>query len=356
MIAAADAALLLQSENGSFPSGHNGPYFDIETPLRNTAHYLFLLSALYIKTKDERYKIAGQKAADYFFSKEARPFNQTFFLRNKNEKDKCNGLIGQAWVIEALINASIAFNRDDYYRLADEIFFLHPWDENLNIWKRVETDGSVLAFDVTFNHQLWFAAAGSMLYKSDLARFRVSKFLNNVLSNLELYKDGVIFHASTMGTFKNYFLSDRRCFLLELKRRIFNKVRFKKLYLKSVGYHAFNLYALSILFKSFPDAAIWSNPKLKYVIEMRNNKSFLDALNSSEFAYKYNVSGLEMAFAVETFIKNDQEVKVWLNKQLALTYLNDANALVKGAFDKNTAMSRVYEITRLEQDYEIQCS
>lgn len=354
LIASADAALLLQSKDGSFPSGHNGPYFDTETPVRNTAHYLFLLSELYSRIGDERYKIAAEKAANYFFSIQARPGKKTFFIRNKQGKDKCNGLIGQAWVIEALIKASIAFDRNDYYELADEIFSLHPWDDRLNIWKRVDIDGNILSYDVTFNHQLWFAAAGSMLHKSDLAQCRVEKFVENVLTNMKLYKDGVIFHSSPMATYWNYLRSGRKIFVLELKRRLLNRIRFKRLYLKSVGYHAFNLYALAILAKSFPSSVIWSNGKLKKVLEVRNNVKFLDALNHSEFAFKYNVSGLEMAFAIETLIKNDEEVKAWINRQFTTTYTDDANALTNGAADKNTARSRIYEMTRLIKDYEAQ--
>ncbi len=37
------AALQIQSDDGSFPPGHNGPYHDQETPVRNTAHWLFTM-------------------------------------------------------------------------------------------------------------------------------------------------------------------------------------------------------------------------------------------------------------------------------------------------------------------------
>lgn len=39
-IAAKGWEILLTSSMSQMPPGHNGPYFDVETPIRNTAHWL----------------------------------------------------------------------------------------------------------------------------------------------------------------------------------------------------------------------------------------------------------------------------------------------------------------------------
>ena len=79
-------AIETQKMNGSFPAGHNGPYFDPETPVRNTAHFLFLLSKEYQKTKDISLKTAAYNAIDYLLSNSARPYNFTFHCRLKTKK------------------------------------------------------------------------------------------------------------------------------------------------------------------------------------------------------------------------------------------------------------------------------
>ena len=65
LIEAADASLSRQRDDGSFPPGHNGPYHDPETPVRNTAHYLYLYAALYEKTKNGAYRYAVLKSLYY---------------------------------------------------------------------------------------------------------------------------------------------------------------------------------------------------------------------------------------------------------------------------------------------------
>ena len=187
-----------QNKNGSFPAGHNGPYIDPETPVRNTAHWLVTLCYLFKETGESKYRDSAESAADYLLSKEARPMGASFWCRKNPEKDFANGLMGQAWTIEALVYASEVLKRDDCYKLAEEVFILHPWDGKASLWRRVNVDGSYKSFDGTFNHQLWFAAAGAMLKKTKTAVERADAFLNNVAVNVELYKNGVVCHNSVI--------------------------------------------------------------------------------------------------------------------------------------------------------------
>jgi hypothetical protein len=39
---AAHYSLVVQREDGSFPPGHNGPYFNPEIPIRNTGRWLII--------------------------------------------------------------------------------------------------------------------------------------------------------------------------------------------------------------------------------------------------------------------------------------------------------------------------
>ena len=185
-------ALAKQSKDGSMPPGHNGPYHDPETPVRNTAHWLFTFSALCEKTGEQKWAKAAHKAADYLCSKQARPMNATFWCRKNPQKDFCNGVIGQAWAMEGLLKAAEVLLREDCYKTAEAVFLLHPFDESKSIWQRVNVDGSYITFDATFNHQLWFAAIASQLKHTELAQKRSIAFVNKVTKKLDLYMTGVV--------------------------------------------------------------------------------------------------------------------------------------------------------------------
>ena len=150
-------------KQGYILPGHNGPYIDQETPVRNTSHWLILFGYMYLKTKDEKYYDAVVKSADFLINPINRPEDATFYCRNKEGKDQSNGLIGQAWTIEALAEAYKVTNKMIYLDTAIEVFLLHPFDKKAGLWKVVETNGVIKSFDMTFNHQLWFAMSGAIL-------------------------------------------------------------------------------------------------------------------------------------------------------------------------------------------------
>lgn len=353
LIDTANIAFNLQNPDGSMPAGHNGPYYDPETPVRNTAHYLFLFASLYQKTGDVKYKNAGEKAISFLLSQDTRPYNQTFHCRNKPGKDKCNGLIGQAWVIEALIKAGQAFQRDDCTTLSEKIFLLHPWNKNTALWHRVEIDGTILPYDGTFNHQLWFAAVGSMLKNPEITK-QVKRFLYKVVKKIQLYPDGIIYHNSTLGSLLNYLGHDITIITNQLFTRIHQKEKNQKMYDKSVGYHAFNLYGLAILKQAYPSEKIWTSNLIEKISRPCYNELFLGELHQSLFGYQYNISGIEIAFFLENFYpKQIEYANKWINYQLNVSFLDQAHPLSKNVSDGNTASARIYEAARIKGDYEV---
>lgn len=353
LVEAGKYAITLQQLDGSFPSGHNGPYHDPETPVRNTAHFLYLLSVLYKRTGEQKFKNAAENSINYLASPASRPNGKTFYHRNKKDKDRCNGLVGQAWCIEALVMASQVFDRPDCYALAEEVFLLHPWDDHVGIWRRVEVDGTVLGYDGTFNHQLWFAAAAGLLVQTPQALERAKKFLNSVASRVKTYPDGVIFHSSAMGSLISYLWNGPKAFLSEVRSRIRKNKKVNDLYSKSVGYHGFNLYALAMLKQVFDSDDFWHSKKFECLLKACENDSFNNALYNSEYGYMYNVSGIEIAYAFEVFKNDEVTSQKWLQKQFDECLLNISEPLVRGASDHSTALARVYEIARLTSGYSV---
>lgn len=352
LIGCAENSLKMQHADGSFPPGHNGPYFDPETSVRNTAHFLFLYSALYKKTADSRYKSAAENAIAFLKSTTVRPFDKTFHCRDKKGKDKCNGLVGQAWVIEALVEAYEAFGREDCYQLAEQTFLLHPWNEHVSIWNRVEIDGAVLSVDRTFNHQLWFAMSASLLKKTPVAIERAKRFLADIVRYIDLYDDGVIFHNSQLGRLANYRHLGARLFLGQLKANILKKSVKKQLYSKSVGYHGFNLYALAVLKKELPDEPVWQTSLVNKLLAACETPLFLETLDRSEYGYFYNTAGLEIAYAYEAFIGKEDKTQAWLNRQFDLTWEKSCSGFTGNTADVNTAFARAYVGMRFNSEYE----
>lgn len=351
---AAKHILSRQNQDGSFPGGHNGPYCDPETPVRNTAHCIVLFANLHLKTGNPRYKQAAEKAVGYLQGKEARPSGQTFYCRTKSGKDRCNGLVGQAWVIESLVAAAEAFDREDCLMLAIDVFALHTWEEGAALWHRREVDGTVLSCDGTFNHQLWFAAAGSLLKdESSAIRDQVQRFLGTVAARVKTYPNGTIFHASPMQGSLNDGGWGVQAMWRRTRRRLQRHSRMKSLYSKSVGYHAFNLHAFAMLKSTLPENALWRSRLMERLLNATTEPVYVRDLSRAEFGYRYNLAGIETAYALETFNNATDEASVWLQRQFDETYLNEPRPLGRGVADANTALARIYEATRLTGRYEV---
>ena len=58
------SSIELQANDGHMPAGHNGPYRDPETPVRNTSHYLISFIRAWELTLDERFKAAANKCLE----------------------------------------------------------------------------------------------------------------------------------------------------------------------------------------------------------------------------------------------------------------------------------------------------
>ncbi len=358
LVTHAQAYLTAQNPDGSFPSGHNGPYYDEELPLRNTAHILILLLKVYKLSGEEKYKSAALKALDYVLSDDRRPMNATYWIRKKPEKDFSNGLIGQAWVIEALAYAAESLGDDAPLKPAEEVFLLHPFDSGLARWQVVNVDGSYDPVDMTFNHQLWFAAAGSYLKNNDEIISQVRQFLDKLSLNLQLYDTGLIVHA--LGGLRHRQQPLKKRLKQTLKSLLIE--RGKPLYAdaainKAIGYHAFNTYAFGLIYQNMPEHPFWQSETLGRMLKFLLTDLYRDglkyfapdprhkngrALPYNRFGYPYNPPGYEVAFTMQTFSDHFgsgyQELATrWFNTQSDKTATDD----------EVTLAARTYEAVRL---------
>ena len=78
--------------------GHNGPYYDPQTRVRNVSHWSIILGGIYIVTQKNEYLKVAVDLLDEIISYSG---NYTYTHRQKLGKDIQNGVIGTAWNIEA---------------------------------------------------------------------------------------------------------------------------------------------------------------------------------------------------------------------------------------------------------------
>lgn len=375
----AERAIDNQSSDGSFPAGHNGPHDDPETPVRNTSHYLFVLSELYQRKKDEKYLESARSAADYLASDEARPYGYTFHHRESERKDCCNGIIGQAWTIEAITEYSNVVHCPDLVETAEKVFLQHPFNDRLGLWKRVEIDGEILCFDSTFNHQLWFAAAGALLAMDndvdpEIDR-RVRRFLDKIESQISVGESGLIGIGSQppFWLWPYVAVADQRArmamILLAVRMPLKDSERFRKFITKytpfsripstsnvgrqkKVGYQSFHLYGFALLKRAYPDHELWSTHWIDRAFEIIESDAFVEELEDSVYGYPYNVSGIEFAYALDEFgrgSKGSQER--WLSRQFQKCWDEETGTLARNNPDPVTLTARIYEAARLSDWY-----
>lgn len=372
----ADANIDYIMENGHAPSGCNGPYKNDATPIRNSGHWLISFSYLWNQTKDTRYYEVARILAEYLLLPDNYGPSGSIIHRKDVRFDKVNGLIGQAWTIEALVEAAWTLKEEKYYQKAKELFLIQKFNKSKHIWRVVDADGEI-SLGLVFNQQLWFAAVGSLIldYEEQHA-LPVSKSIEDCIvdflhaSDKELFQvqdDGQIVHLL------NYKLSDAEKKYrnkLNTKRKIKSllnnppAVITKKIHDKMQkypfteglenAYHLFNLYGFAILKKRYEDMEIYSSAKMRMALEYIEKSNLLENLHLpcggnafNKFGYGYNSPAFEYPFVSLCFGKENMEKNIaMMEKQVELLFDAKGNSFSKNCADSQTADARIYELVR----------
>ena len=339
IIQTASQGLKLIKLNGSVPAGHNGPYKDKETPVRNTSHWLIIFSAAHQLTGSKNFIQAVKKLAGYLTSSQVRPRQASFHHRLSPHKDKCNGLIGQAWTIEALVEASRTLKDNQYSKLATKVFLNHKFNAKIGLWHRLEINGKTLSLDATLNHQIWFAASGSGLQNKTI-RSQIKLFLDRLSDNLTVLNNGLIFHP-IVSVWKRQTLISRAKNII-LGNHHPSKVH-KALIYKSIGYHTFNLYALAILKINFPKHKFWQSKPFKLALDYCFSEQYKKDLAGNKYGFPYNPVGFEMPLIIQTFSNLNQRQKTNISRQ----WIKDQLKYGVKSTDSETIIARTYELARV---------
>lgn len=349
LIKSANEGIKIQTAEGSMPAGMNGPWLNAQTPVRNTSHWALIFHYAHIFTKDSSYKGALQKCIDYLLSKKGRPSYFTFLCRPNNNSDDVNGLIGQAWVLEALIKIGDDTENKELIELAKEVYLLHPFDWHQGLWATVNTDGSLGRVIRTINQQIWWASIGCRILNiesHEIIKQNIDKFLHCLPMNLQINYNGMIRHLVLRKTWQNPII-------LKLLKPNFWKENQKL----AEGYQTFNLIALANVYKHQNNHPIWHSKSFKFRIKKMLNftlsNNYFEKAITNPYCFSYNINGVECKYALNCFqslIKIQHEKFFQADRYLQFQIDNhvEKGIMDRNTLDRETLMARAYEFIYLQ--------
>jgi hypothetical protein len=335
---------MLQSGDGAYPPGNDGPHGSLETPLRNTSHWLLTQLCAYELTGAKRFQRSAIRAADFMMREEWRPGGASFWHRMHPVKDRCNGLIGQAWTCLALAEATRVLGRPEYAGLGLQVLNAHRYDPRSNLWINLEIDGLDRGINVNLNQQVWFACAATACLRMSSSpglSDRLGSFRKNLAPKVRTRPDGIFYHL----------LPDSRW---QEIRREYRARRGGHLNRFEVGYHAFTLLGLCKLaeYEPAPGSSPWTR-NLEPALQALESPEFLGALLEDPFAFAYNPTGFEIARILDRLGgagPASPKAREWVQLQLDLHFDSDTALMRKNSADPATLAARFCEAADLVRE------
>lgn len=356
-------------------AGNNGPYFDVETNLRNIAHWCVIFSDYYLHSRNPAYKNYVIVLANEIISSKYYYQAGVYKCRECVGKDEMNGVIGAAWIIEGLVAASKATGNMEYYERAKHVFLAIKFNYKMGLWNRISLNGETLSIDATFNHQLWFAAAGALInnFKKDQSiQDMVNRFIKKLPDNITIRKNGRIGHFTYND--KNGILNKPVLLYKNIKSFVGEVKNSQSLAYKEAGYQTFNLLGMALLQDnvSYP-ISFFKSRKFKKCIQYVFSEEFFDALCNADrtkdsthvpsqlnvsfnvFSFAYNSPAFELPRVIKCFCNGERSyeeiIKRFMEKQKELTYDNSKHLFSKNTDDPYTLTARIYEFIDNNENY-----
>ena len=345
-------------ESGHASPGCNGPYGCPDTPVRNTAHWLIIYSYLWKITKDEKYHTIAQKFGEYLLDAQRHSRSGAVACIGDNWPDQLNGMIGQGWVIEALIYAYETFNDPDYLNCAVMIFHAQEFDQNTGFWKKIEPDGSNTGFDYTLNHQIWFAIGGMLIlqhYEDAEIREQVECHLKYVDHEyFGIHPDGLIRHYGAMKRPRkpfNYLYLKQYVKYAGLKLKVLRPEK-TDIKVQEEGYHLFELFGYAQIARLDNSYHLFKKKDFKKALDYSRS---IDDMNRrlgtdspqtmNKYAYGYNSPAFEVPMIDLMFRGgvNEKKILELLELQKKLTYNAHTRRMDRNTYDPETLTARLYE-------------
>ena len=345
----------LDGSRALFPGGRNGPYFDLESPVRNSAHVLASMAIAYRLTGEARFADSGRRLAAFLLAGGGFTKGGLHVHRQKPGKDWSNGVIGPAWVIEALALAGRFLDDHAARSRALALADAQPFDTRAALWRRQDPGGGASSVDRTLNHQVAFAVA--LQSTKDDADGRVDLFLDLLAGGgIRVEQDGLlVHHVPRRDEAQRWLLSRRE----QLLRTAANSPQLSRLRgrpaatehassERDLGYHLYTLFCLARLRQLRPQHPVWRSEPIAGAVATPTSEGWLDALERNSYAYLYNGPGLEMPLIAAVFgdlvpaLKEVGDRAV--ARQVAATWDEESRTFSRGTDDALTLTARAFEL------------
>lgn len=333
---------------GHAPAGCNGPYGDNDTPIRNTAHWCVTYAFLYKATGNEKYKTTVEAMSRYLMDDRHYGKSGAAICRTQHHNDDTNGVVGQAWLIEGLIACYEVTGNATLIDEAVDVWKVQKYHDAAGCFGIICSDGKEPCMDITFNHNLWFAASGAMLLtvrENDYIRKAVSAFVKRIPSVLGVQSSGKLYHRN------NYRedIKGKIRFALDVYQTDRNMGNSKNLNYLESGYQLFDLFGFALLKQYWNgEDSLYSSKGLTKAVRLGTDVKFIDSLKDgmpeiNKYAFPYNSPAYEYPYVAEVLGEgcDKHEVEKLLNFQSDL--MRNHKELIA---DENTLYARVYELVR----------
>lgn len=322
-------------------STNNGPHQDKETEIRAMSHILYISCWLYHQNCHKpQYKLLCYELIDYIKKNGQLTKNGCYLIRNESGKDPGNGLVGQAWVLEALLYAAEVYKDDSILKVIEEHITNFKFDDRYKAWNYIGENGELLGVHQTFNQQVWFSSICLKLNKESCHHKNALEFFRSHLKNVNLYDDGVIFHDTLLREINSSFVSKIKDKIRGLRREKHKSIQRKR----SVGYHSFNLVALLEYYSRYKEDEFFKSKAWFQILAAPSRDSFISDLSSNKYGYTYNQCGFELAYIFQEI--NEKLSMYYLEQQFRFIQKKDDTINVVDAIDSKLAKARIYEYCR----------
>ncbi len=302
-------------KDGLYPPGYNGPWEQMETPVRNTCHWMVTNAKAFSLTGKGSYKDLVRESAKAILNPKYNPFSASYMILNANTSFP-NGIIGQAWVMEALVAAYACLEEPWYLELAKRLALKHRFEPSVNLWAILNIDGTTGEIHTSLNQQLWFGVMNYLVGKlaNDAELLRRSELFYTSLHKYFWYSQDLIH----MKINPLSIMSKRRREFQHLVKMLLTEPKTQAN--ATVGYLPFALFPIAYAWKQ------GANVSDKVISESRRCiKNFcalpMSKLEANWYCFTYHPTGFEVSYITKAlFPEAEADGDFWTKHQLDKHY------------------------------------
>ena len=334
----------IDNKKAFMPSGHNGPHYHLETPIRNTAHWSV---AYLIAARHDLYKEAVEIShlfRNWLLNDNPHYQRGCYILRHSGKSDWCNGVIGNAWVLEALTRFGRILCDKTAKSRADEIVKNSRFNKFAGAWHRYDPFTKRYSIDFTFDHQAWFAAALCDYQKTE----KIKLFLDHCLQGaFRVRKNGLIHHL--------YFASSLKNFINRLQYKLNDLKSPERSKIVEEGYQIYTLFPLSRIKHYILNHPFFESKTFQVALDYCTKENILK-LQINRYGFQYNAPGLELPMTA--FIFGDRmpvtelDIEFIYNAQNQHSRIGKSALYTKNTNDPLTLSARIYELALFIEAYQ----